>query len=142
MKLYQKMSIKSYFLFWGALLFSSNIQAQFYTLKSDSIRIAPYRIIKKHPKRNAVEAVKDNKHEKSLIKIEKSDKLVEVVPRDTIFSIKTPPVALFSNTLGKLKERLNVCLPLDFLHISSQYGYRKDPFSQASTFHDGIGLRL
>ena len=28
---------------------------------------------------------------------------------------------------GLLHDRLNVCLPLDFLKVNSQYGYRQDP---------------
>lgn len=41
---------------------------------------------------------------------------------------------------GLLHDRLNVCLPLDFLKISSNYGYRTDPIFHCKRFHDGIDL--
>ena len=40
-----------------------------------------------------------------------------------------------------LEDRLNVCLPLDFLKLNSDYGYRTDPILQCTHFHDGIDLR-
>lgn len=40
-----------------------------------------------------------------------------------------------------LQDRLMVCLPLDFLKMSSRYGYRTDPIIQCERFHDGIDLR-
>ena len=42
---------------------------------------------------------------------------------------------------GLLSERMNVCLPLDFLQMNSGYGYRKDPFTKCEKFHDGIDLQ-
>lgn len=39
-----------------------------------------------------------------------------------------------------IKKRITLCMPLDFVHINSQYGYRRDPFSRCSRFHDGIDL--
>lgn len=46
-----------------------------------------------------------------------------------------------SMLLELVKKRLTICMPLDFMHINSQYGYRKDPFTRCSKFHDGIDLR-
>ena len=40
-----------------------------------------------------------------------------------------------------LQDRLTVCLPLDFLKINSNYGYRTDPVFKCTRFHDGIDLR-
>ena len=40
-----------------------------------------------------------------------------------------------------LQDRLMVCLPLDFLKMSSRYGYRTDPIIRCERFHDGIDLR-
>lgn len=42
---------------------------------------------------------------------------------------------------GLLTERMNVCLPLDFLQMNSGYGYRRDPFTKCTRFHDGIDLQ-
>ena len=39
-----------------------------------------------------------------------------------------------------LHDRLNVCLPLDFLKVNSKYGYRTDPIFRCTRFHDGIDL--
>lgn len=55
-------------------------------------------------------------------------------------------IPLFVNTtdslmFGLLSRRMNVCLPLDFLQVSSGYGLRSDPFTRCSRFHDGIDLR-
>ena len=41
---------------------------------------------------------------------------------------------------GLIKDRMDVCLPLDFISVTSRYGFRKDPFKKCSSFHDGIDL--
>ena len=41
-----------------------------------------------------------------------------------------------------LNRRTSVALPLDFIHVTSDYGYRKDPVIASKTaFHNGIDLR-
>ncbi len=45
-----------------------------------------------------------------------------------------------SMLFGLIKERMDVCLPLDFISVTSRYGIRADPFKKCSTFHDGIDL--
>ena len=41
-----------------------------------------------------------------------------------------------------LNRRTSVALPLDFIHVSSDYGYRRDPVTKANgAFHNGIDLR-
>lgn len=40
-----------------------------------------------------------------------------------------------------LRKRLNICMPLDYITVTSSYGYRKDPFTKCQKFHDGIDLR-
>ena len=40
-----------------------------------------------------------------------------------------------------LGRRRNVALPLDFLKITSDYGYRADPFTKCSRWHSGVDLR-
>ena len=42
---------------------------------------------------------------------------------------------------GLLSDRMNVCLPLDFLCMNSGYGFRRDPFTRCERFHDGIDLQ-
>ena len=43
--------------------------------------------------------------------------------------------------LSILEKRLTICMPLDYLTVTSSYGYRQDPFTKCHTFDDGIGLR-
>ena len=43
--------------------------------------------------------------------------------------------------LSLLEKRLNICMPLDYITITSDYGYRQDPFTKCRRFHDGIDLR-
>lgn len=55
-------------------------------------------------------------------------------------------VPLFVNAtdsllFGLLQERMLVCLPLNFLNVTSHYGMRKDPFMKCSKFHDGIDFK-
>ena len=40
-----------------------------------------------------------------------------------------------------LEKRLSVCLPLDYIYVTSPFGYRSDPFGKGKKFHDGIDLR-
>lgn len=40
-----------------------------------------------------------------------------------------------------LGRRRNVALPLDFLKVTSDYGYRADPFTKCSRWHSGVDLR-
>lgn len=40
-----------------------------------------------------------------------------------------------------LQQRMTVCLPLDYLKQNSNYGYRRDPFTKCSRFHDGVDLQ-
>ena len=43
--------------------------------------------------------------------------------------------------LSILEKRLTICMPLDYLTVTSSYGYRQDPFTKCRRFHDGIDLR-
>ena len=41
-----------------------------------------------------------------------------------------------------LNRRTSVALPLDFIHVTSDYGYRRDPITRVKErFHNGIDLR-
>lgn len=58
---------------------------------------------------------------------------------------KIPEVSFLSTSdsllLSILKKRLNICMPLDYITVTSSYGYRKDPFTKCQKFHNGIDLR-
>ena len=69
------------------------------------------------------------KGEKSL---EKSSKKVVRQPVLPILSTSD------SLLLSILEKRLTICMPLDYLTVTSPYGYRQDPFTKCRRFHDGI----
>lgn len=39
-----------------------------------------------------------------------------------------------------IKKRLNVCMPLNYMQMTSKYGYRMHPIKRCRKFHDGIDL--
>ena len=56
--------------------------------------------------------------------------------------VKQPVLPFLSTSdsllLNILEKRLTICMPLDYLTVTSPYGYRQDPFIKCRTFHDGI----
>ena len=60
--------------------------------------------------------------------------------------VKQPVLPFLSTSdsllLTVLEKRLTICMPLDYLNVTSPYGYRQDPFTKCRTFHDGIDLRF
>ena len=60
--------------------------------------------------------------------------------------VKQPILPFLSTSdsllLTVLEKRLTICMPLDYLNVTSPYGYRQDPFTKRRTFHDGIDLRF
>ena len=87
----------------------------------------------KPPTSNNGQGKVQEKGEKSL---EKSSKKVAKQPVLPFLS------ASDSMLLSILEKRLNICMPLDYLTVTSPYGYRNDPFTKCQKFHDGIDLRF
>ena len=81
---------------------------------------------------NAQEKVQE-KSEKSFLKSSK-----KVVKQPVLPFLSTSDSLL----LTVLERRLTICMPLDYLNVTSPYGYRQDPFTKCRTFHDGIDLRF
>ena len=83
----------------------------------------------KTPTSNNAQGKVQEKGEKSL---EKSSKKV----------VKQPVLPIISTSdsllLSILEKRLTICMPLDYLTVTSPYGYRQDPFTKCRRFHDGI----
>ena len=148
--------MKSY-IFGLCLLFSycANTQAQFFTAKSDSDRIRPYALLKerkiakgdsfdtiqtKNKRKPSKEKAHKGKEDADSLSRKKNvgEQLAELVPESKDF----PKASLYvwDFTMDKLQERLNVCMPLDELQISSRFGHRTDPFSKCLAFHDGVDL--
>lgn len=87
----------------------------------------------KPPTSNTGQGKVQEKDEKSL---EKSSTKVAKQPVLPFLS------ASDSLLLSILEKRLNICMPLDYLTVTSPYGYRNDPFTKCQKFHDGIDLRF
>lgn len=145
------------FIFGLCLLFFpfASIKAQFFTAKSDSTRIRPYALLKekKLRKNEAQDSSQANirmrgKEQKGLQgkevdasisnKRNVGEQLAELVPRNS--QPLKPSVSILDLTMDKLQERLNVCMPLDELQVSSRFGHRTDPFNKCAAFHDGVDL--
>ena len=86
----------------------------------------------KPPTSNNAQGKVLEKGEKSLGKITRNNRKTTVLPFLS---------ASDSLLLSLLEKRLNICMPLDYITITSHYGYRQDPFTKCQRFHDGIDLR-
>lgn len=116
-----------------ATFFSNNVAAQFFTLRPQATR-------------------RETKTVKQRVTPQQED-TIKVRPTDIMFQTGNgmevsieKDVPLFVNVkdsllFGLICQRMNVCLPLDILKLTSAYGYRKDPVSSSTTFHDGIDLQ-
>ena len=108
------------------------VKAQFYTISADtahlshpSTKVEPPMSIDEKPEQTEKELFTPTRGLRVCIE---KDVPVFVSVQDSIMA-------------GLLHDRLNVCLPLDFLKLNSQYGYRKDPIMKCKKFHDGIDLK-
>lgn len=86
----------------------------------------------KPPTSNNAQGKVLEKGEKSRGKITRNNRKTTVLPFLS---------ASDSLLLSLLEKRLNICMPLDYITITSHYGYRQDPFTKCQRFHDGIDLR-
>ena len=86
----------------------------------------------KPPTSNNAQGKVLEKGEKSPGKITRNNRKTNVLPFLS---------ASDSLLLSLLEKRLNICMPLDYITITSYYGYRQDPFTKCQRFHDGIDLR-
>ena len=86
----------------------------------------------KPPTSNTGQGKVQEKGEKSLEKFSKK------IAKQPVLSFLSASDSLLLNILEK---RLNICMPLDYLTVTSPYGYRQDPFTKCRRFHDGIDLR-
>lgn len=87
----------------------------------------------KPPTSNNAQGKVQEKGEKSFLKSSK-----KVVKQPVLPFLSTSDSLL----LTVLEKRLTICMPLDYLNVTSPYGYRQDPFTKCRTFHDGIDLRF
>ena len=125
-------------LFLTLLVFSGVARAQFYTIQP----LKPHDPAKKEKKAEKVMTEfkardSDPKGKLDFFPLEKGKKVEIDIEKDIPLFVNATDSLMF----GLLSKRMNVCLPLDFLRMNSDYGYRRDPFSKCCRFHDGIDLQ-
>ena len=106
--------------------------AQFYTISADTAHLS-------HPS-----GQEEEKMMKEMASEEIDEELFSPTSGLKVSIEKDVPVFVTvkdSIMAGLLHDRLNVCLPLDFLKVNSKYGYRQDPVLKCTKFHDGIDLK-
>lgn len=107
--------------------------AQFYTLRPEVPPRVKIPVFKPVSKQKA-----DTVHPSTLtLQLEEGKGLAVNIERDIPVFVNVTDSLLF----GLISQRMNVCLPLDVLKLNSAYGYRKDPVTRCSRFHDGIDLQ-
>ena len=107
--------------------------AQFYTLRPEvppRVKIPVFKPVSKQKT--------DTVHPPTpTLRLEEGKGLAVNIEKDIPVFVNVTDSLLF----GLISQRMNVCLPLDFLKLNSAYGYRKDPVTRCSRFHDGIDLQ-
>lgn len=122
-----------YTLFIISMCYAVQVMAQFYTLQPEAPQRVKTPVFKPVPKEkeeilNLATSALQQDHRSGL----------EVsIERDVPVFVNVTDSLLF----GLIRQRMNVCLPLDFLKLNSAYSYRKDPFTRCRRFHDGIDLQ-
>lgn len=144
------MTIKSLIILSGLLFCCATSNAQFYTIqgkanvsqeasKGKATSVANeedyFFLCKDSVEREKEEALKVTKEENS--EFFSTTKGHEVsIEKDVPIFVSMKDSLVF----GLIKQRMDVCLPLDYISVNSNFGYRKDPFTKCRKFHDGIDL--
>src|SRR5574344_617574 len=126
---YRVLFFTLYFLSLPAL----KVAAQFYTLKPETREISKTLLSKG-----------DSISQKTLFKEVSEEKLVSMGKGYKVTISRDVPVFVnLTDSLlsGLIKDRMNVCLPLDFLTVNSEFGVRRDPFSLCRKLHDGVDFQ-
>ena len=133
-KQYDKMRrYRLFLLAFAATIFSIKMAAQFYTLRSEvaHVQVRPVKHTVTKQKKASVGAKQPD------VTFQTGHGLEITIGKDIPLFVNVKDSLLFS----LISQRMNVCLPLDFLKINSAFGYRKDPVSRCTAFHDGIDLQ-
>lgn len=145
------MKVKMYMIFCGLALIVQNADAQFYTIKKEK-SLPETKQVKVEPKEMDEEdyffSYQDSinaDNERNLQKEDESrNEYFSTTEGHEISIEKDVPVFVNmrdSLVFGLIKQRMDVCLPLDYISVNSHYGYRNDPYSKCKAFHDGIDLQ-
>lgn len=127
-----------FFCFWIANFSLLPIQAQFYTITADTMHVQIDDGAESSMTLSQdIEGIEHNEDEGEFFAVTKGHDIEIGIEKDTplLVSVRDSMMAEL------LEDRLNVCLPLDFMEINSNFGYRTDPIFRCTRFHDGIDLR-
>lgn len=135
----------------ASVFFQQNCNAQFYTIERENINLKKKNVQELITENNSTDEDYFYSAQDSIMKLNSSadnDNVIEdffsttdghevSIERDIPVFVNLKDSLLFD----LIKERMDVCLPLDYISVNSKYGWRKDPFSKCSKFHDGIDLK-
>ena len=121
-----------FLLVFVATAISMKMAAQFYTLRLEVARkqVKPVKQIVTKQNADSIDA----KHPD--VTFQTGRGLEITIEKDVPLFVNVKDSLLFN----LISQRMNVCLPLDFLKLNSAFGYRKDPVKRCAAFHDGIDL--
>ena len=121
-----------FLLVFVATAISMKMAAQFYTLRLEVARkqVKPVKQIVTKQNADSIDA----KHPD--VTFQTGRGLEITIEKDVPLFVNVKDSLLFN----LISQRMNVCLPLDFLKLNSAFGYRKDPVRRCTAFHDGIDL--
>ena len=120
--------------------YPASVKAQFNTIKADTSRVVKGEISAPLPVR--IDTVYIEKY----VSPSQDEPIRRYSdPRDIQNLAFQKDIPIFVNVTdsllsGLLQQRMNVCLPLDMLRMTSRYGYRNDPIQRCKKFHDGVDL--
>ena len=117
----------------AAMFFSSDMAAQFFTLRPQ-IATRQKMAVKQRVTTQQKDTIKVRPMD---ISFQTGNGMEVSIEKDVPLFVNVKDSLLF----GLISQRMNVCLPLDFLKLTSAYGYRKDPVSNCTAFHNGIDLQ-
>ena len=128
-----------FFCFWMQISSILSIMAQFYTITADTTKVET-----PGERDDTLGFPKEDREEETIRKeVSKDEFFTETHGYEIEIERDIPIFVSVKDSMMSelLQDRLNACLPLDFLKMSSRYGYRTDPIIRCEQFHDGIDLR-
>ena len=115
-----------------ATAISMKMVAQFYTLRTEEphAQVRPVRQTVTKKKADSIDTKTPD------VTFQTGRGLEITIEKDVPLFVNVKDSLLFN----LISQRMNVCLPLDFLKLNSSCGYRKDPVRRCTAFHNGIDL--
>lgn len=121
-----------FLLVFVATAISMKMVAQFYTLRTEEphAQVRPVRQTVTKKKADSIDTKTPD------VTFQTGRGLEITIEKDVPLFVNVKDSLLFN----LISQRMNVCLPLDFLKLNSAFGYRKDPVRRCTAFHNGIDL--